>query len=251
MNENKFMKQPKISIIIPVYNHAGELFNCLESVFWQTFQDFEVILVDDGSQDNFLKVAEEYKQKFKSRNLNLQIIQQKNQGPNVTRNNGFQKSKGEYIIFLDADIMMKNNMLEKMLEILQKNRNKSYAYSSFKFGFKTFKLWEFDAEKLKQIPYIHTSSLIRREHFAGFDEKIKKLQDWDLWLAMLEKRHQGIWISEILFKVSVNFLRGGISTWLPSFFYKIPWQKFGIKIKEIEKYKKAKEIIEEKYNLKI
>ncbi|MEA2065069.1 MAG: glycosyltransferase family A protein [Patescibacteria group bacterium] len=242
------MKQPKISIIIPVYNHARELFNCLESVLWQNFQDFEVIIIDDGSTDNILKIIKKQKKDFEFQNLSLKIIQQENQGSNVARNNGFRKSKGEYVIFLDADIMMKNSMLEKMLKVLQENRDRSYVYSSFKFGFKTFKLWKFDAKKLKQMPYIHTSSLIRRECFTGFDEKIKKLQDWDLWLTMLKKGYEGIWISEVLFKVSVNFLRGGISVWLPSFFYKIPWQKFGIRIKEVEKYKNAVEIIKKKYN---
>ncbi|MCK5459840.1 hypothetical protein KAI52_01875, partial [Candidatus Parcubacteria bacterium] len=68
-------------------------------------------------------------------------------------------------------------------------------------------------------------------------------------LAMFAKGYNGIWISEVLFKVSVNILRGGISVWLPSFFYKIPWQKFGIKIEEVEKYKKAMEIIKNKYHI--
>ena len=243
------MKQPKISIIIPVYNHAKELAKCLDSVLNQTFKNFEVIIVNDGSQDNFLKVVKRQKQKFEFQNLSLKIIQQENQGSNAARNSGFKKSNGEYVIFLDADIMTKKDMLEKMLKALEENRGASYAYSSFKFGFKTFKLWKFDAERLRQMPYIHTSSLIRREHFASFDEKIKKLQDWDLWLAMFAKGYNGIWISEVLFKVSVNILRGGISVWLPSFFYKIPWQKFGIKIEEVEKYKKAMEIIKNKYHI--
>ncbi|MCK4744778.1 glycosyltransferase family 2 protein [Candidatus Parcubacteria bacterium] len=244
------MKKPKISIIIPVYNHARELFNCLESVLWQSFQDFEVIVVDDGSQDNFLNAVEKQRQKFEFQNLSLKIIQQENRGSNAARNSGFQKSNGEYVIFLDADIMMKKDMLEKMLKALEENRGASYAYSSFKFGFKTFKLWKFDAEKLRQMPYIHTSSLIRREHFAGFDEKIKKFQDWDLWLGMLMKGYKGIWISENLFKIKPRN-RYGISFWLPSFFYKIPWQKFGVRIKEVEKYKEATEIIKKKHHIRI
>lgn len=241
------MKQPKISIIIPVYNHAKELSECLDSVLNQTFKNFEVIIINDGSNDNFLEIVEKYKLRFRTENLDLQIFQQENKGRNPTRNKGFRKSKGEHIIFLDADIVMKDNMLEKMLKVLRENRDRSYVYSSFKFGFKTFKLWKFDAEKLKQIPYIHTSSLIRREHFAGFDEKIKKFEDWDLWLAMLKKGHQGIWIPEVLFKIKPRN-RYGISFWLPSFFYKIHWQKFNIKIKEVEKYKKAMEIIKKKYD---
>ena len=84
--------------------------------------------------------------------------------------------------------------------MLDENEDISYVYSSFKFRWKTFKLWEFNAEKLKEMPYIHTTSLIRREHFPGFDPKLKRMQDWDLWLTMQEKGYKGKWINEVLFK---------------------------------------------------
>ncbi len=97
------------------------------------------------------------------------------------------------------------------------------------------------------MPYIHTTALIRREHFPGFDEKIKKFQDWDLWLTMLEQGHEGIWLPEVLFKVYTQ--KDGLSSWLPKFFYRIPWKKLGIRIKAIEKYEKAREIIKKKHQL--
>ena len=132
-------------------------------------------------------------------------------------------------------------MLEVMLSTLEKNPQASYAYSSFKYGFKIFKLWPFDAEKLKKIPYIHTTSLIRREFFPGWDENIKRLQDWDLWLTMLEQGRAGVWINKILFKA-----RGGgtISSWLPSFAYKLfPF------LESVKKYKAAEEIIRKKHGI--
>jgi len=169
------------------------------------------------------------------------VIHQENQGPQAARNRGFFNSKGKYVIFLDADIMMKPDMLEKMLNVLKENLDRSYVYSAHKFGFKTFKLWKFNAEKLREMPYIHTSSLIRREHFPGFDENIKRLQDWDLWLTMLEKGHTGIWIPEVLFQVSAG---GTMSAWIPSFAYKLlPF------LPKVKKYKKAVEIIKNKHKL--
>ncbi|MBI1961282.1 MAG: hypothetical protein HYS45_01105 [Parcubacteria group bacterium] len=104
-----------------------------------------------------------------------------------------------------------------MSKVLDENPGASYAYSSFKFGWKTFKLWEFDADRLRQMPFIHTTSLMRREHFPGFDESLKRLQDWDLWLTMLEKGYNGIWIQEVLFNVKTG---GTMSSWLPSFLAK-------------------------------
>lgn len=229
------MSTSKISIIIPAYNCAKTINQCLESVFNQTFTDFEVVVVNDGSKDDLDLAIKPWLPKIK-------YIKQENQGAPTARNNGFAESIGEYVIFLDADIIMKPSMLVKLLKKLEDNFDVSYAYSSFMWGWKKFKLWEFDGEKLKQMPYIHTSALIRRGDFPGFDPKLKKFQDWDLWLTMLERGHKGIWVNEVLFKVASS---GTMSSWLPSFVYKLPF----VKSKNKDKYEKAMEIIKEKHNL--
>jgi glycosyltransferase involved in cell wall biosynthesis len=236
-----------ISIIIPVYNHSRELKKCLNSVLKQDFRNFEVIIVNDGSTDNLDPILNEYKNIFKEEKIEFKIIEQENRGASVARNKGFLESTGKYILFLDADIKMNYNMLYKMKSVLDSNNDCSYVYSSFKFGFKTFKLWPFSAKKLREMPYIHTSSLIRREHFTGFDEGLAKFQDWDLWLQMLSLGYKGFWIPKVLFKIKTG---GTMSSWAPSFFYKIPWQKFGIKLKEIDKYNNSMAKIKEKYNIK-
>lgn len=237
------MLNPKISIIIPTYQHAKELAKCLASILVQTFQDFEVIVVNDGSTDNTNEVLKKYASIFKFRVLNFKIINQKNQGSNQARNRGAQEAKGEYLLFCDSDIAMEPSMLEKMANALQANPDKSYVYCSFKFGWKTFKLWSFDTEKLKKMNYIHTTSLLRCVDFPGFDEKIKRLQDWDLWLTLLEQGKEGLWIPEILFQVAPR--KSGISQWLPSFIYKIlPL------LPQVKKYKEAERIIREKHGLK-
>ena len=227
-----------ISIIIPIYNQANKLSQCLDSILKQTYNNYEIIIVNDGSTDNINKVLNKYKPIF---TYKLSYFEQENKGANVARNRGAKIAKGEYLLFCDADIIMKPEMLKTMLDALKNNPNASYAYSSFKFGRKIFKLWPFDAGKLKQMPYIHTTSLIRKEHFFSFDEKIKRLQDWDLWLTMLEQGHTGIWIDQTLFKVQTG---GTMSNWLPSFAYKIfPF------LPSVKKYKKAIKIIKTKHNL--
>jgi glycosyltransferase involved in cell wall biosynthesis len=229
-----------ISIIIPVYNQAEHLANCLAGIKKQTYGNYEIIVVDDGSTDNIIKVIEKFKQIF---GLKLSYTEQENRGAAAARNKGAKLAGGEYIIFCDADAVMKPFMLEVMLKTLKNNLSASFCYSSFIWGRKKFKLWPFDAEKLKEMPYITTTSLIKREHFPGFDEAIKKFQDWDLWLTMLEQGHTGVFADQILFKLAL----GGTQTmsgWLPSCAYKLfPW------LPRVKKYNQAMAIIKQKHNL--
>jgi glycosyltransferase involved in cell wall biosynthesis len=228
-----------ISVIIPVYNQKPKILKkCLDSISRQTYQDFEVIIVDDGSAAPHCVRAEILNSKSEIRNF--RIFRQEHKGANAARNYGFRESKGEFLLFCDSDIEMREDMLEKMIKALRENPNVSYAYSSFKYGWKTFRLWPFDAEKLKKMPYIHSTSLIRREHFPGFDDNVKRLQDWDLFLTVAEQGHCGVWISEILFKA---YPGGLMSKWLPSFLYRfsfLPW---------VRKYNEAAEVIRKKHNL--
>lgn len=231
-----------ISIIIPVYNGEKTLEATLKSIKNQTWRDFEVIIVNDGSRDKTLSVFENF---IKNNNLenNYHFINQENKGAPAARNRGWKKSKGDFLFFCDADAVLKPDILEKMMVTLENNKKFSYAYSSFYWGSKLFKLGPFDAEKLKKMPYIHTMSLIRRSDFpiTGWDENIKKLQDWDLWLTMLGQGKIGVFIDDILFKVRPV---GTISSWLPAFFYKaFPFLPL------VKKYKKALEIIKKKHGL--
>jgi hypothetical protein len=129
-----------------------------------------------------------------------------------------------------------------MLGALERDPGAAFAYSSFKWGWKKFKLWPFDYEKLRQMPYIHTTSLIRRQAFPGFDESLKKFQDWDLFLTMAEKGGRGIFIGEVLFKVKKG---GTMSQWLPSFVYSWPW----LKLKSKDKYEAWKKIVQAKHGI--
>ena len=99
----------KYSIIIPLYNKASYVRNALDSIVAQTYKDWELIIVDDGSTDNSATICEEFiKEKSKICNLksqieNIKIISQPNAGVAAARNNGVKSSHGEYLCFLDAD----------------------------------------------------------------------------------------------------------------------------------------------------
>ncbi|QQR61069.1 glycosyltransferase family 2 protein [Candidatus Uhrbacteria bacterium] len=229
---------PKISVIIPVYNHGDELTACFASLQTQTEQDFEVIIVDDGS--DVAPVIPE--------NAGVQLITfNKNLGAPAARNAGFARSKGDFVIFLDADAILKSHALQRMVETMEKHTEVDFVYPSFKFGRTIFTGQPFNIEALKKQNYIHTSALIRRNAFPGFDESLKKFQDWDLFLTMVEKGSVGFWIDEVLFSLKPR--KTGMSQWLPAFAYKLPWEKIGWMPKLVKKYKDAEAIIRKKHNL--
>ncbi|MEK7607228.1 MAG: glycosyltransferase family 2 protein [Patescibacteria group bacterium] len=236
-----------ISVVIPAYNAEKTLARCLASLRHQTMREYEIVIVNDGSRDGTARVAEQWKATLAQAGIPLTVIYQDNAGANAARNRGARQARGEYIIFFDADIVAAPAMLERMMNALKTHPEASYAYSAFKFGWKTFELWPFDAVRLRHMPYIHTTSLIRRADFPGFDEHLNRFQDWDIWLTMLERRKTGICIPDILFRI-VN-TGGTMSTWIPSFFYKLPWPLFGYTPKTVSRYREAREIIKTKHHL--
>lgn len=101
----------KFSIIIPVYNTAKYLPKCFDSVLSQSFSDYEVIIINDGSTDNSLKIIEKYCKRYKDK---FNVYTTKNQGLSMARNTGVKKSKGEYLIFLDSDDYIEKQLLKKL-----------------------------------------------------------------------------------------------------------------------------------------
>jgi len=231
-----------ISVIIPTYQHSRSLPRCLESVLKQTFKDIEVIVIDDGSIDSTQDVIKPFLDR-------VIYVKQKNQGAPVARNNGFDLSKGEEIIFCDADVIMHPKMLEMLHQALQDNPDSAFAYSAFRFGWKRFSSFSFSTERLRQMNFIHTTALIRRTDFPRFDETLRRFHDWDLWLTILEHGKGGIFVPKKLFRVIVEHSRIAYSQWRPSIWYRIPWKKLGWKPNSVEKYDKAKELIKQKHHL--
>jgi len=236
-----------ISVIIASLNEGKVLPRTLEGIFSQTVKDIEIIYINDASTDNTDDVVKPYLDRI------TYIKHEKNVDVQISRNEGIATSHGEYIFVCDADIVLQPDCFEKMLNALEQHPECSYAYSSFKWEWKVFKSYSFDAERLKKMNYINTASLVRCEHHPGFDESIGKFQDWDVWLTMLDQGHKGIYIPEVLFSLGENLdrpVRAGISKWLPSFMYKIPWNKFGIHVAQVEKYEQRKKIVQKKHHIK-
>ena len=101
---------PKFSVIIPVYNVEKYIKKCLDSVFNQTFKDFEVIVINDGTPDKSMDIVKQY---------DVKVIEQKNQGQSAARNNGIKKAKGDYLIFLDSDDYWEKELLSEINKSLK------------------------------------------------------------------------------------------------------------------------------------
>jgi glycosyltransferase involved in cell wall biosynthesis len=103
---------PKVSVIIPTYNSSRTIGETLQSVFGQTYSDFEILLINDGSTDNLMEVLKDFK------DSRLQILHYKNGGLSAARNRGIDQASGEYLIFLDADDLWSSDKLESHVKAL-------------------------------------------------------------------------------------------------------------------------------------
>lgn len=99
------------SVIVPVYNVETYLLRCLDSIMDQDFEDYEVIIVDDGSTDGSGKLADQYAEKYPKR---IQVIHQKNQGLGGARNTGIEAAQGDYYLFVDSDDTIEPNALSEL-----------------------------------------------------------------------------------------------------------------------------------------
>ena len=108
-------KEIKISVVIPVYNAEKYIGKCLDSIINQTYKNWEVICINDGSSDK----SEEIIDTYKNQKYNITLIKQKNMGPGAARNTGIDKANGDYIVFIDADDYIDSNFFSRLNDVVQ------------------------------------------------------------------------------------------------------------------------------------
>jgi glycosyltransferase involved in cell wall biosynthesis len=189
-------EKPKVSIIIPTYNRANLIGRAIQSVLDQTYKDFELIIVDDGSIDYTEDIIKEFQKKDKRIKY---IRREKNRGGSAARNTGIKAARGEYIAFQDSDDEWLPEKLEKQMNVFEnapaevgvvytgflriKNDKKTYTPSSWV----TQKEGNIYKELLKG-NFVTTQSIVmRKECFVKtgmFDENLPRLQDWELVIRL-------------------------------------------------------------------
>lgn len=140
----------KFSIIIPVYNKAFYLNACINSVIKQTYENLEIIIINDGSSDNSLEICE----KFREIDRRIQLINQHNQGVSVARNKGIESANGEWIYFLDADDYLELNAFENFAKEIKLNNQ----IDLIEFGTKKWKDGVFIDQRIPSKKQIFTDS---------------------------------------------------------------------------------------------
>lgn len=122
----KFMKDGLVSIITPCYNGSRYISETMESVISQTYENWEMLIVDDGSKDNSAEVIKKYCEQDKR----IKLLSQANAGAAAARNNGIRNAEGQYIALLDADDLWEKNFLEEQIKLM-KEKNTLCVYSSY------------------------------------------------------------------------------------------------------------------------
>jgi glycosyltransferase involved in cell wall biosynthesis len=192
----------KVSIIIPCYNLGEYLDEAVNSVLAQTYQDFEIIIVNDGSTDSFTNNLLTNYNKPKTK-----VLVTENQGLPSARNNGIRVSSGEYICCLDADDRYHPEFLEKTISILEKdNLHELGMVTSWiqTFGEQT-ELWKpgiSNPFKLATENMLHVASLFRRECWekvGGYATDLTGYQDWNFWISIAAKGYKWTSVQEGLF----------------------------------------------------
>ncbi|MDE5107681.1 MAG: glycosyltransferase [Trichodesmium sp. St17_bin3_1_1] len=202
-----------ISVIIPAYNAEKTIRETIESVIKQTFSDWELIVVNDGSQDRTVEVVSQIK------DPRIKLFSIPHAGVSASRNRGFDNSVGQFIAFLDADDLWKPEKLESQLNALQSHSEAAVAYSwtdyidesgSFlKQGGRV--IFHGDVyPKLLVSNFLENGSnpLIKREainEVGGFDESRKRAEDWEMYLRLGKKYHfVAVEKPQILYRFSTN-----------------------------------------------
>ncbi len=199
-----------ISVIIPCYNSAKTIILVLNSVINQTYKNYEILIVDDGSNDNTKDLVHDF---FKDKHINYKYIYQQNSGPSSARNNGVQNSSGEYIAFLDSDDEWHFKKLEIQMKIIsEKNLNflgSTYTYDNLENeNIDKIELRQYSFKKLLFSNKFSTPGVIMKKTFfqelGGFDVSMKYAEDYDLWIRASIKEDLNLIINPKLFKLYKN-----------------------------------------------
>lgn len=214
---------PFFSIVMPCYNGEKTLPATLDSVCAQTFKDFEVVIVNDGSTDSSPQIIESY-----AGRLPLKIVTQKNSGLGAARNAGISHSSGEFVAFLDADDLWLDAKLQRVFELISKLNGEVDVICHYE----NMQREGVSLRVLKHGPYTNyldlllkgntlspSATCVRRSMLNGvglfsLDAKGHGAEDWDLWLKLAKNNARIRYIQEVL---GIYVLYGSNMSELPDF----------------------------------
>jgi glycosyltransferase involved in cell wall biosynthesis len=179
---------PIISIIIPCFNSEATLETTLESVLNQNFQDWEAIIINDGSIDSTEKIA----LKWVNQDDRFKYFAKQNEGLGKARNYGITRSKGIFILPLDSDNQVIEDFVQDAINVFEKNNEVGVVYGHAEYFGEKNGLWEvpqYDFKKILADNFIDACAIYRKklwEEVGGYDENMpfQGNEDWEFWLAL-------------------------------------------------------------------
>ena len=174
------MRSGLISVVIPV-RAGGNAAVTLDSLEAQSDRNFEIIVQHDREQ----------------------------RGASWVRNEGFKQASGEFVLFSDDDIRWEPFALDVLRKTLTDNPNASYAYGAYQWGDHVNSTEQFDADLLRKRNFVSTMALVRTADHPGWDELLKQLEDWDVYLTLLDQGKIGVHCGFRVFSTDIN--RSGVT----------------------------------------
>jgi glycosyltransferase involved in cell wall biosynthesis len=182
------MSDIMVSIVVPCYNQAQYLDAALQSVFVQTYANWECIIVNDGSSDTTDEIALDWINK----DQRFKYFSKQNEGLGKTRNYGIARSKGLYILPLDSDNQLVADFVEEAITVFEKYQDVGVVYGDAEyFGDKkgVWKVGEYELKRMLAANYIDACAVFRKilwDEVGGYDENIpfQGNEDWDFWIAL-------------------------------------------------------------------
>lgn len=204
------MIKPRISVIIGIYNCASTLVEALDSLYAQTYQEFKIILCDDGSTDNTYQIAEEYSSKHE----NIVLVKNdKNMGLNYTLNHCLEYADTEFIARMDGDDISLPERFEKEIDFLDSHQEYAivscpmiYFDENGEFGRGRGGQEPTKTAFIYGTPFCHAPCMVRTEAIKdvggySYGARYRRGQDYNLWMKMYAKGYRGYTLEEHLYKM--------------------------------------------------
>lgn len=204
-------KNPVISVIMGIYNCGDTLSEAIECIVNQTFSDWELIMCDDGSNDDTYEIAISYKEKYPEKIIVLQ--NEKNRGLNYTLNKCLKQAKGKYIARMDGDdrcdkerFAIEINVLEKEPEIAIVSTDMEFFDESGVWGKISHPEYPVPEDFVKESPFCHAPCMVKREAYMkvkgySVSDKLLRVEDYHLWIKMYKCGYRGKNIHKCLYQM--------------------------------------------------
>ena len=196
---------PKVSVVVSCHNYASYLAEAVESILQQSYRNFEIVLVDDGSTDGSLALAKQLAAEHEAQ-IPIRVFHLNDVGPSAARRFGIRQARGRYYLPLDADDRIAPDLLAKSVPVLDANPELGFAYVDtvyFEGVEKRHEQPEYDFKALCHQNFISYCSLVRKAAFdevGGYDpENWGYYEDWDLWIRLGSRGWAGHHVAEPLF----------------------------------------------------